>query len=125
MTTTRKPRTKKPKGLGDTVEAVLQATGIDKVAKWILGEDCGCDKRKEKLNKLMPYKKPNCLTENDHEYLTLFFAKSRSSILPSEQEVMLSIYNRTFNTRNGSTQCHTCWIDMIAEIKQVYETYEK
>jgi hypothetical protein len=125
MTTTRKPRTKKPKGLGDTIEAGLQAVGIDKVAKWILGEDCKCNERKEKLNKLFPYKKPNCLTENHYEYLTLFFERKRNSILPSEQDVILNIYNTTFNTNVGATQCVTCWIDMINELKQVFNAYEK
>ena len=125
MTTTRKPRTKKPKGLGDTIEAGLQAVGIDKVAKWILGEDCNCDKRKEKLNKLFPYKKANCLTENDHEYLTIFLDRKRNSILPIEQEVILRIYNRTFNTNVGATQCATCWIDMIEELKKVFNSYEQ
>jgi hypothetical protein len=56
----------KAKGLGDTVEKVLEATGIAKVAKWVLGEDCGCDKRKKNLNKLFPYKKPECLTEDEY-----------------------------------------------------------
>jgi hypothetical protein len=125
MTTTRKPRTKKSKGLGDTVEAGLQAVGIDKVAKWILGEDCNCDKRKEKLNKLFPYKKANCLTEKDHEYLTIFFDRKPNSILPIEQEVILKIYNRTFNTNVGATQCATCWIDMIEELKKVFNSYEQ
>ena len=46
----------KSKGLGDTVEKITKATGIDKVAKFILGEDCGCEERKQKLNKLFPYK---------------------------------------------------------------------
>ena len=125
MTTTRKPRTKKPKGLGDTIEAGLQAVGIDKVAKWILGEDCNCDKRKEKLNKLFPYKKANCLTENDHEYLTIFLDRKRNSILPTEQEIVLKIYNRTFNSNVGATQCATCWIDMIDELKKVFNAYEQ
>jgi hypothetical protein len=125
MTTTRKPRTKKPKGLGDTVEAGLQAVGIDKVAKWILGEDCGCEQRKEKLNKLFPYKKANCLTENDYEYLTIFLDRKRNTILPTEQEIVLKIYNRTFNTNVGATQCATCWIDMIEELKKVFNSYEQ
>jgi len=125
MTTTRKPRTKKPKGLGDTVEAGLQAVGIDKVAKWILGEDCGCEERKEKLNKLFPYKKANCLTENDYEYLTMFLDRKRNTILPTEQEIVLKIYNRTFNTNVGATQCATCWIDMIEELKKVFNSYEQ
>ena len=46
----------KARGLGDTVEKVFKKTGIDKVAKFILGEDCGCDKRKNWLNKQFPYK---------------------------------------------------------------------
>ena len=43
------------KGLGDSVEKVLKATGIDKVAKKVLGDDCNCQQRKNTLNKLFPY----------------------------------------------------------------------
>ena len=32
--------TKKNKGLGDTIAKITKATGIDKLAKTILGEDC-------------------------------------------------------------------------------------
>jgi hypothetical protein len=43
------------KGLGDTIEKFTTATGIKKLADKIPG-GCGCNKRKEKLNKLFPYK---------------------------------------------------------------------
>ena len=43
---------KASKGLGDTVEKITTATGIKKAVKFIAGEDCGCDERKEKLNKV-------------------------------------------------------------------------
>jgi len=46
------------KGLGDTIEKITTATGIKKVVKKIYGEgdnECGCNKRKEKLNKMFPY----------------------------------------------------------------------
>ena len=46
----------KDKGLGDTIERITKATGIDKVAKKVLGDDCGCEERKQKLNKMFPYK---------------------------------------------------------------------
>ena len=50
----------KSKGLGDTVEKITTITGIkrivDKVAE-ATGKDCGCNKRKEALNKMMPYNK--------------------------------------------------------------------
>ena len=48
------------KGLGDTIAKVTHAVGLDKVAENVanaLGkEDCGCNKRREKLNDLFPYK---------------------------------------------------------------------
>ncbi len=60
---------KQAEGLGDTVEQILEATGVAKVAKWILGEDCGCEERKQKLNELWRYKKPECLTEDEYNFL--------------------------------------------------------
>ena len=56
----------KSKGLGDTVEKITKATGIkaavDKIRDWersvgfhAENKDCGCDERKDKLNKLFPY----------------------------------------------------------------------
>jgi len=49
---------KESKGLGDTIEKITEATGIKKAVKKITGDDdCGCKKRKDKLNKMFPYKK--------------------------------------------------------------------
>jgi hypothetical protein len=49
----------KSKGLGDTIEKVTTATGIKKVvetvAKAVGKEDCGCNKRKDALNRAFPY----------------------------------------------------------------------
>jgi len=50
----------KSKGLGDTVEKFTKMTGIKKLVEVIeteTGGDCGCNKRKEHLNNLFPYKK--------------------------------------------------------------------
>lgn len=46
----------KQKGLGDTVAAITQATGVKALVKSLFGENCGCDARQEKLNELVPYK---------------------------------------------------------------------
>ena len=51
------------KGVGDTVAKITKATGIEKAVKFLAGEDCGCDERKDKLNKIFPYYRPNCFTE--------------------------------------------------------------
>tara|TARA_R110002167_G_scaffold297748_2_gene502104 strand:- start:2080 stop:2247 length:168 start_codon:yes stop_codon:yes gene_type:complete len=49
---------KKSKGLGDTIQKFTEFTGIKKVVDKITGKkDCGCNKRKETLNKAFPYKK--------------------------------------------------------------------
>jgi len=50
----------KSKGLGDVVEKVTKATGIKRVVKKIsdaTGTDCGCSKRKDKLNRMFPFTK--------------------------------------------------------------------
>jgi hypothetical protein len=47
---------KKDKGLGDTIERFTNATGISKIVKSVTKE-CGCKKRKNKLNQLFPYQK--------------------------------------------------------------------
>jgi hypothetical protein len=49
------------KGLGDTIAKVTHAVGLDKVVETVAHavgkEDCGCSKRREKLNDLFPYKR--------------------------------------------------------------------
>lgn len=49
----------KSTGLGDTVEKAAAVTGIkaavDAVSK-VTKRDCGCNKRKEKLNEIFKYK---------------------------------------------------------------------
>jgi len=51
-------RTKvKSRGFGDTVEKFTKATGIKKVVKAVAGEDCGCNKRRDTLNRIFPYDK--------------------------------------------------------------------
>jgi hypothetical protein len=48
-------------GLGDTIAKITHFFGIDKLAEKIAHlfgyEDCGCTRRKSKLNKLFSYKK--------------------------------------------------------------------
>ena len=50
----------KSRGLGDTVERFTEVTGIKKVVNTVAkatGNDCGCGKRRDMLNKAFPYKK--------------------------------------------------------------------
>ena len=52
----------KDKGLGDTIARATKATGIDKFANRLadglnIPGGCGCKKRQEYLNKVVPYGK--------------------------------------------------------------------
>ena len=50
----------KSKGFGDTIEKFTKMTGIKKLVETIeieTGGGCGCNERKERLNKMFPYKK--------------------------------------------------------------------
>ena len=48
-------------GLGDTVAKITNTLGLDKVAETVANamgkDDCGCNKRRQKLNDLFPYTK--------------------------------------------------------------------
>lgn len=50
----------KSRGLGDTITKLTHFTGMDKlaekVAKAFGKEDCGCERRRNKLNEIIPYK---------------------------------------------------------------------
>ncbi len=50
----------KSKGLGDSIEKITKATGIKTMVDNIsegLNIPCGCQGRKDALNKIFPYKK--------------------------------------------------------------------
>lgn len=47
----------KDKGFGDTLARIFTATGVKAVVEAVAGTDCGCSKRQETLNELLPYKK--------------------------------------------------------------------
>jgi len=62
---------KASEGLGDTIAKVTEATGIKKAVKFIAGEDCGCDERQERLNRIFKYNKPECLNEDEYNYIAI------------------------------------------------------
>ena len=113
------------KGLGDTVEKIFKSVGVDKLAKWALGEDCGCSERKQYLNKLFPYNKPECLIEQEYNYLKDFFSKGRNKITPQVQTELVSIYNRVFKEKAQTTSCSSCFLNnVLSKLEKVYKEYE-
>ena len=126
----RKRRTKaeilaaQSEGLGDTVEKVLEVTGVAKLAKWVMGEDCGCDERKALLNKFFPYRKPECLLKDEHDFLSEWFTEKRYTMKPTEQKRMLEIYNRVFKVNMQPTSCGSCLRDVMNKLETLYNSYK-
>ena len=55
---TYQPKLRNMKGMGDLVERITEKTGIKAVVEKVAektGKDCGCGKRRDKLNKAMPF----------------------------------------------------------------------
>ena len=113
----------KPKGLGDTIEQITEATGIKAVVKAIAGEDCGCDQRKEKLNKLFPYsRQPECLDQEEIDYLSGGVLKKKT-LNHDERVKIAEIHSRVFNHK-FDVPC-TCspkiWIQWIRELNELLD----
>ena len=121
----KKTTKKKSEGLGDTVAKFTKATKIDKLVKFVAGEDCGCSSRRERLNKLFPYNSNiKCLQEDEYHLLSGWFAIERSTVTPNEQAELRKIYNRVFNKKTSSSSCSSCVRDMVDRLRGVYKEYE-
>ena len=109
------------------MEKITTATGIKAVVKFIAGEDCGCDERKAKLNALFPYKKPECLSEEEYKWWTNFREVGSNELTKLEMNMIVKIHARVFH-HAPFTPC-TCspkkWQNLIKDINQVYDTYEE
>ena len=109
----------KSKGIGDDIEKVLKATGIDKVAKKILGEDCGCDERKKKLNQMFPYARP--FTEDELSiYESVLPRLKGGTITREDQATLVRLYNKVFNANKKPSSCSSCVQQTLAKLAKVY-----
>ena len=115
----------KSKGLGDTIAKITEATGVDKLVKFIAGEDCGCEERKEKLNKLFPYAKPLCLTENEFNYLDSYFKINSNQLTSEQQHELIKINNRVLNQRLTFSSCSSCLRDLVSKLRVIYNEYKE
>jgi|TARA_B100001094_G_scaffold74985_1_gene71375 hypothetical protein len=115
------------KGFGDTVEKITKATGIKKVVDTVaeaLDADCGCDKRKKKLNELFPYKIPELFTEQEFLYLKDIFKEKKNNITEYAPK-MLKIYNRVFKDTKKLTNCSPCFVGQVYnKLEAIYNEYK-
>lgn len=110
-------------GLGDAIEAFTEATGIKKAVKWIFGDDCGCEERKNALNRLFPYAKK--LTQEEYEYLDDYFQKKANKVTVEVQSEMVAIFNRVFGQNARLTSCSPCFKNNIQDrLHKIYKAYK-
>lgn len=113
----------KSKGLGDTIEKFTEATGIKAVVKAVVGDDCGCDERRDKLNKIFPYsKQPECLDDSELEYLS--GGVLRKNALNHDERIKIAeIHSRVFNHKYD-VPC-TCspkiWMQWMRELQYLVD----
>jgi len=55
------------RGAGDLVEQVTKRTGIKRLADKVTGNSCGCGKRRDILNKLLPFRGGQDDLQSDHD----------------------------------------------------------
>jgi hypothetical protein len=111
------------KGLGDTIAKVTKATGVDKLVKLIAGDDCGCDERKEILNRKFNYKNINCVSEEDYDYLNSFFALNTLKVTNTQQVRLNKIHNHIFSTRKSTSSCVSCVIKTVENLRKYLQVY--
>ena len=116
---------KQSKGLGDTIAKITKATGIDKAVKFIAGEDCGCEERKERFNKDFRYKNVRCLKEDDYKYLSDFLNNKGTTISYDDKVRVIGIYNYVFNTNEKrTTSCSSCISKIVKNLERYMKNYQ-
>ena len=111
----------KSKGLGDTVAKITKATGIDKLVHKVVGEDCGCDKRQDALNKIVPYGPYLCAEDAETFRDEILPARRLGKLNRAQSMTFIAIYNRTFNTKEKPTSCGSCGARLFKNLKAVYD----
>ncbi len=111
-------------GFGDTVEKVLENTGIKNIVEKFTdatGVDCGCAARREWLNGLFPNNQMSDLSNADYDYLSEVFRLNLSTLTREQNVKITEIYNRVFNAKQKATGCSPCAKTRVKELKRVYD----
>jgi len=123
-------------GLGDVVEKFTKATGIKSAVEHLFGEDCGCEERKEALNKFGSrirslFKKKvkiEFLEEQEFIFLRSFFngRTKRDEIRRDHYVKMINIYNRVFHAeKDKNSSCVPCIEEVYDDLYELYKEYKQ
>lgn len=117
----------KKMGLGDYAAKVFEYIGIKGMVKFIAGEDCGCEERRERLNNLGKWftqTKVKCLTKDEYVWLDGYFKEKKGSVIsPYVQGQLLRIFNRVFTQRRQMSTCSPCVKELVDKLELLYNNY--
>ena len=114
----------KSKGLGDDIAKITKATGIDKLAKKVLGEDCGCEERRKKLNQMFPkFKNIRQFTEDEIKIYdeVMPIIEKNQRLNREEKTIVNALYKAVFGQNPQWKSCAPCNKQIINNLKKVYE----
>ena len=120
-------------GLGDKIENITEATGIKKAVELFTeatGIDCGCDKRKQILNKLFPSNQPKCFNQVQFDKWSEVRerVKSTKQLNDEDQNTTIELLKDILNMSISNQSCRNCnpslWIKYIDMLNKVYDTYD-
>ncbi len=117
-------------GLGDTLEKVFTKTGIKNAVEWLTnGEDCGCNKRRKKLNEVFSYK-ARCLEQKEYDYIVEYNKRHDPDKFSKEDVFQLGkIHTRVFKVR--VSVCQNCpsgvksMNTIVTNLNKMIELYEE
>ena len=114
----------KSKGIGDDIAKFTKATGIDKLAKKVLGDDCGCEERRKKLNQMFPnFKNIRQFTEDEIKIYDEVVPgiEKRQRLNAEEKTIIGTLYNGVFGQNPQWKSCSPCNKQIMDNLKKVYE----
>ena len=114
----------KSKGLGDSIAKITKATGIDKLTKKVLGDDCGCEERKQKLNQMFPrFKNIRQFTEDEIKIYdeVMPIVQKNQRLNREEKTIVNALYKGVFGQNPQWKSCSPCNKQIIDNLKKVYE----
>lgn len=123
-------------GLGDTIEKALNNPVAKAIKKAIFkdGEDCGCDKRKAKLNQIFNYKRKalRCLDEEElNQYKKYVSRRKLNSWAQEDIQLLIDLYAKVFAIQYQRKDfCTNCagsgqiLLKMSNELDKVVASYE-
>jgi hypothetical protein len=115
----------KSKGLGDTIQKITEATGVEKVVKKFFGDDCGCDKRRDRLNKMFPYRQIKEMTEEQYTFFKDVLQpayRGHKTLKRKDSDFFYQMYNEIFGKNQKKTKCTSCNKNMYIELLKVIYT---